>query len=247
MDECFKCGLKEDQSLLYEVITNQGIMKICRKCSIKESLPIIGKKSEEELKDLERKHDLYDRLSKSSGEAKRKINFNNLKLEKQDISLRNLVEKNISKGLSVEAKPRDDLIENFHWIVTHARRMKHISQKQLAEEIRETERAIELAEKGVVPDGYQLVKKLESSLRIRLIKPEFREKYGFNLEKLPDRRINFSLEKDQNLKISDLVESKKKVGDSNSVKISASDKKPSISTQEEILEEELEDLEFEEK
>ncbi len=99
-----------------------------------------------------------------------------MNVEVQDNSLRDLVEKNIGKGLSNEAIVRNDLIKNFHWSLMRARRMKHFTQKQLAEHIHEVEKTIHLAEKGVLPAGYDLVRKLENALEIRLIKPEIVEK-----------------------------------------------------------------------
>ena len=54
MDECFKCEISESRMLLFEVVTYEGILKICRKCSLKENFPAI-KHEIENLEKTERK------------------------------------------------------------------------------------------------------------------------------------------------------------------------------------------------
>ena len=178
MEQCFKCGLGDDKALLYDVITHEGIQKVCRKCSHKEDSPLVKNQDSLELKEFERKQDIYERISRVSGiDNKKKLNQSNLVIENQESSLRDLVEKNVNIGLSKEAKHRDDLVENFHWIIKRTRRIRHFTAKQLAEEIGEVEKTIALAEEGVVPEGYELIKKIERILGVRLIKEEEVESY----------------------------------------------------------------------
>ena len=39
--ECAKCGISSDRALLFDAIAGKGIVKICKKCSFDEHLPII--------------------------------------------------------------------------------------------------------------------------------------------------------------------------------------------------------------
>ena len=61
MDECFKCGITADKTLLMDAISNEGIVKICRKCSFDEDLPIIRKPSVINLKEPEKKETVYSK------------------------------------------------------------------------------------------------------------------------------------------------------------------------------------------
>ena len=42
-------------------------------------------------------------------------------------------------GEDLSKKPRADLVDNFHWIIMRARRMKKLTQAQFAKEIGESE------------------------------------------------------------------------------------------------------------
>ncbi len=262
MESCFKCGISENKSLLYDAITGEGIQKICRRCSHHEEVPIMQTKDALELKEFERKQDTYERISRVSGVGNgKKLNSRSLALESQETSLRNLVEKNVCKGLSKQAKPREDLVKNYHWLIKRYRRLKHLTTKQFAEALREPEKLIVLAEQGVVPEGYDFIKKVEKLLGIALIKQEVYEE----LKRREQRE--FSVEKQTDLTIADLKEikektkgkgffgffsSKKKVPESNSEEVieieeEESDKdfvKPNASAKRDLTKKEMEDLIF---
>jgi len=173
MSECFRCGIDSEKALLYEAITPEGVQQICRKCSHKESVPLMKNKDILELKEFEKKQDIYERISRDSGvDTKKRLNQRSLVLEKEEVGLRNLIEKNVCRGLDEKAKPREDLIKNFHWMIKRVRRLKHLTSKQFAEKIGEIQKTIDLAEQGVVPEGHDLIRKIEHSLGIRLIKEE---------------------------------------------------------------------------
>ena len=217
MVECFRCGIDNEKALLYDAITPGGVEKICRRCSHKESVPLMKNKDLEELKEFERKHDIYDRISRVAGiENKRKLNNVSLEIEEQDSTLRDLVEKNVCNGVNKSAKNRVDLIKNFHWLIKRYRRMKKLTTKQFAEEIGEVEKSIILAEQGVVPTGYDLIRKIELFLNIRLIKPEIVEE--MQQKARPVVLDNAGVEEvldvnsvgSQNLTIADLQEMKNK-------------------------------------
>lgn len=207
MESCFKCGVSEEKALLYDTITPEGIQKICRKCSFHEESPIMKNCDALEIKDFERKQDIYERISKVSGiDHRKKLNQKNLALEMQDSSLRDLVEKNVCKGLNKNAKPREDLIKNFHWLIKRYRRLKHLTTKQFAEALREPEKLVLLAEQGIVPEGYDFIKKVEKFLGIALIK----EEVYLDLKKKEEKKLEFDRSVGSELTISDLKEMKEK-------------------------------------
>ena len=206
MEKCFRCGITDEKALLYDAITVEGIDKVCRKCSHKEEVPLMKNKDIEELKEFEKKQDIYDRISRVAGiDNKRKLNQRSLTLEKQDSSLRDLVEKNVCKGINKEAKPREDLVKNFHWIIKRYRRVRHMTQKQLAFKLGEAEKAVILAEQGVIPEGLDFIKKMENVLGVRLIKPEVVEE----MNKKEDNELKFDNVSSKVLTIADLQEAKK--------------------------------------
>ena len=51
MNNCFKCGISDEKSMLYDAISDEGIIKVCRKCSFEENLPLIKKINEQEKRD----------------------------------------------------------------------------------------------------------------------------------------------------------------------------------------------------
>jgi len=181
MTECFRCGIEDTRARLFDVISKEGIVKICAKCLSDEDLPVVKKPTTFQLKEGEKGGTIYDRLSSMAGinskehlkkfhpeEAKKRE-----KMVEQDISLRELVDRNYKDKIKdkAEIKPRLDLVDNFHWIIMRVRRSRKLSKAQLAKEISESEAAIEMAEKGILPeDDYRLVNKLESFLGIKIIK-----------------------------------------------------------------------------
>ncbi|HDK41757.1 MAG TPA: hypothetical protein ENG87_00125, partial [Candidatus Pacearchaeota archaeon] len=167
---CFKCGISEDNVRLFDAISSKGIVKICSKCSSDEDMPIIRKPTIFQLKESERKQGIYEKLSKAS-EVNQEKKENKVLLEKQDTTLREIVDRNYQERVEKEVKPRPDLIENFHWVIMRARRSKKLTQKQLAKEIQESETAIKMSEKGILPeDDNRLVNKIESYLGVNITK-----------------------------------------------------------------------------
>ena len=210
--ECIKCGVRGEMSPLHDVITGEGIVKLCKRCIAEENAPVIHKPTEEEIQSSTKSRSLYRRLSNAAGidpeEHKRNLQDFKVKdmMKKQDVSLRDLVDKKFDRFVKKDSnKKRDDLVDNFHWIVMRARRARKISTSQLAKEMQEPERAIKLAEQGTVPEGYVFIRKLEETLGIRILKPEIAEE----LER-QKRQLGFDNHSTKNLTISDLQEMKEK-------------------------------------
>ena len=218
--ECFKCGVSEEKALLFDVISDKGIVKICKKCSLDESMPIIRRA--ESFNDSNSEQAVRGRVSKGTGiDAPRKVGVIRSPA-RQDDNLKELVRRNFENKVKGK-KPRPDLIDNFHWILMRVRRSRKITQKNLAEEIGEPETAIKLAEQGIIPDGYQLVDKLANSLGVQIRKEKKPESPDLNLVKQSGvlrtrhygvQSLDFDPLTTKSLTISDLQEMKQNREDS---------------------------------
>jgi DNA-binding XRE family transcriptional regulator len=203
MEQCYKCGISEHMASLSNAITGEGIVKICNLCEQRESHPIISKtevQKENEMRDL----DIKKRLSKT--------NYLNPitqmeEEEKKDAHLKEIIKINFEQKTGQAPKKRDDLIDNFHWVIMRARRLKHVTQEKLARELKVSEQTIFAAEKGIIDEeGYDLAHKLETYLSIKIIKLEVREK----MEEQEAKRIGFDPITTKELTINDLIDLKRK-------------------------------------
>lgn len=176
MAECIKCEISDEKAILYDAISKEGIVKICRKCNLEENLPLIQQVKKEE--GIERERDVYARLSKYAGldpkEHRKKFELKDKEdsLHKEDKRLKDIVDENYQKKIPREKPKRDDLIYNFHWVIMRERRKRKLTQSQLAHEIQEPEQAIKMIEQGYVPEegGNKLILKLENFLKINISK-----------------------------------------------------------------------------
>jgi ribosome-binding protein aMBF1 (putative translation factor) len=207
---CSKCG--KEYGKFFDVITGEGIVKLCSDCLNAEEAPIIKKPTEEQIQGENKDSSLYGRLSRIRGldpEEHKKNVFGNEKkqeVKQEEVTLRDLVDKKFD-NLGKKEKPsrkREDLIDNFHWIIMRARRNKKLTVTDLAKEINESENLIKMAEQGRLPEGdYNLVKKLESFLGINILKPEVAE-----LLRNQRKQLGFDDFSSKNLTISDLQDMK---------------------------------------
>jgi len=205
--ECFKCGISGDRALLFGAVSEKGIVRICRKCSFEERIPVMKYTKEE----FEKRPTVHERLSQLSGIKKEDK-------PKKDLELEKVANENFKKQI-LEENPFG-MVDNFHWIVMRARRAKKLTQKQFAEAIEESEEAIKMAEKGVLPkDDFVLVNKIENYLGIR-IKDESARERSFDEEvnqvkeefvhNVEEDKIKFDDVTTKTLTIADLQEMKKK-------------------------------------
>lgn len=230
MQECFKCGISEEKALLFDAISDKGIIKICRRCNEEEKLPLIRKHQKIESK----KENIYERFSSVSNfgkDYKKKFLDNEREelLKKQETSLREIVDKNFREKIP-EKIIQNNLIDNFHWVLMRVRRSKKLTQKQLAEELAEPEIAIKMAEQGIIPeDSFNLIKKLENYLGVNISKkpeipmsPSYSEEIDVVKQEIKERfeeEVSFDEFTTRNLTISDLQEIKDKKENKDSEKI----------------------------
>ncbi len=211
--ECFKCSVSNTEIRLFDVISSEGIVKICEKCLKEEDLPVIRRPTTFQLKEAERKPSVYERLSKAAGikpEEKNISKEDRELIKKQETTLREIIDKNYKAKYQEKPKPRGDLVDNFHWVIMMARREKKITAKQLSEAISESEAAIKMAEQGILPeDEYKFVNKLEAYLRIKILKKDNDERIDEKVIRERPKNINFDTETSRILTIADLKMLKK--------------------------------------
>jgi ribosome-binding protein aMBF1 (putative translation factor) len=181
MVECAKCGASGDTVALFDAISRDGVIKICEACAFKEDIPIIRKPTSDQLRAINTPRSVYVRLSSMAKlnpkEHREKFSgypHRQSETPKQITTLRELVDRDYekkSKG-EIQKTPRPDLVDNFHWVIMKARRMKKLSFAQVSKEIAEPEKTLELAEKGILPDDLRFIKKLESYYGISLEKKD---------------------------------------------------------------------------
>jgi ribosome-binding protein aMBF1 (putative translation factor) len=200
MNECFKCGASGGKTRLFDVISKKGISKICAHCFAEEDLPLIKRPTTNQIKDSEKQKSYRDRIETFNPS----LTIHNSSNEKEEASLREIIDKNLKMDIKAEVKPRPYLIDHFHWVIMRERRARHISRDQFAKDLGESETLIKMVEQGILPEEDNLIiNKIESYLHINLRKPEFREQ-----EQKKD--LGFDSVSVKNLTISDIRELKEK-------------------------------------
>ncbi|MFZ1970724.1 MAG: hypothetical protein WAU65_00905 [Candidatus Nanoarchaeia archaeon] len=175
MANCFRCGISSEAVPLYDAITGDGLVKVCANCNIQENLPLIRTV---DVSKGERRLTVHERLSKMAGinPTEMEIRKQEDERKKQNEEMKQVMDKNFREEIYNSNTKKDvsgesNLVRNFHWEILKARRNKKLTQAQLADVIGESELAIRMAERGILPrERERLIKKLESYLRIRLTK-----------------------------------------------------------------------------
>lgn len=192
--ECFKCGVSGDKAYLYDAISSEGFVKICKDCRFEEDIPIIKKragteqeKAEKQLSESNpvefrekvvekpvRRSAVYDRLMKMSGLDREPVVVKeepSPELFEEEQHLRKLVETKVVEASQVDLGKVAGAIENFHWKIMRARRAKKLTQEQLAKDIAEPEELIKMIEAGQIPENSDnMIKKLEAYLGVEILK-----------------------------------------------------------------------------
>ncbi len=196
MAECFRCGISDEKTGLFDTIYGKGLVKVCANCSREDGAPMIQKPSNFQLKTAETPSTVYERLSRMRGldPVKHREQFSSEAAGrrdatvKQEANLRKIVDDTYKKKMEsakLSGKPsRRDLVDNFHWVVLRARRLRKITHEQLAKEIGEPESVLKMIEAGILPDNeVPVINKLENFFKIKLIKvevPAEPKKLGFD-------------------------------------------------------------------
>ncbi len=186
MTTCFRCERDGKEVKLSDAIYENDLVNVCERCAITENIPILKKPSTSQLKAAERSEGVYQRLKRISGQEEEKENHESF-LDKI---------KKLDENPELE-KPEEklfNLIDNFHWHVSRARRNKGLSQRQLSWALGESETALKMVERGELPEEPEkLIKKLEQFLQI-----ELRERTEEELEQERKKReIKFNIPKSE--------------------------------------------------
>lgn len=162
METCFRCERSEKEVRLLDAIYENDVVKICERCAVVEDILILRRPSTSQLKESEKSYSVYQRLKKLSGGVEKKEKHESIldKIRKLD--------ENPELEQPEEKKPFN-LVDNFNWHVTRARRNRGLSQKQLGWALGESEAAVKMIEKGELPEeSEKLIKKLEQFLQIKI-------------------------------------------------------------------------------
>lgn len=155
--ECSICGISGEKRRVFHAVSPTGIILVCESCASEAGFPMV--KKPEINPDKENKIDsVYDTMVRLSGVQPKEKKSERIKAYE------------IRQKETFSLNPRPDLVDKFHWIIMRVRRVKGLTQKQLAERIGESEKSIKMAEQGIVPTGYAFLEKLERFLRVKLIK-----------------------------------------------------------------------------
>lgn len=216
---CSLCGISGKIRSVSEVISPRGIILACNKCALEEGYPILTKPKKKLIdSDKEKSTSVHERMIRLSG-VKPRAEEQGIELRRQEKTLSEIANRNYQERLKKQTfvlTSRPDLTEKFNWIIMRVRRMRGLTQKQLAEMIKEPEAAIKMAEQGIVPEGYALLDKLERFLKVRLIKErtrpsdaELKERKNSEFFPQPQKTLNLDRKNLENLTIADLQRMKR--------------------------------------
>tara|TARA_Y100000310_G_C20661660_1_gene805136 strand:- start:1016 stop:1993 length:978 start_codon:yes stop_codon:yes gene_type:complete len=163
MENCVRCNVNGDEVKLFDAIYDGVMERICERCSIIENIPVIKKPDIDQLKDAEQVT-VYKRMKGLAGFPKEKEGKTFFVEDK-------LKELDTKPELEIPESSKLNLVEHFHWEIMKNRRRKGLSQKQLGENLGESETAIAMIEKAKLPENAEiLVNKLEQFFQVKLRK-----------------------------------------------------------------------------
>ncbi|HTZ42211.1 MAG TPA: hypothetical protein VMC07_03330 [Candidatus Omnitrophota bacterium] len=173
MDKCFRCGASSENTIIYDAISKDGLVKICGTCNIRENFPVLKKSG---APPEEKRQTVYERLTSMSGfnTREREAHRQQENMKKQNEEVKQVLDKRfrdeMMTGLKREAGGDEFLVRNFHWEIMKARRARHLTQEQLADNIGESVLAVKMAERGMLPrEKERLVRKIENYLKIKIL------------------------------------------------------------------------------
>jgi ribosome-binding protein aMBF1 (putative translation factor) len=205
MDKCARCQRSEEEVRLFDGLYINEAVRMCERCAILSNIPIIKRPSTDQLKSSEQPYSVRERL---------------MHMNRLDVSSKQ--EKTIPKSLKeLENRPELEkpedlvfkLVDNFHWVIQTERRRKGLTTKQLADLLGESESALKLLEKGIVPSkSMNLITAIEQFLKVKIIKrdllisSQMTENSKYNSNK-PEKKEELFIKKMQESEANDMVKS----------------------------------------
>ena len=162
MQSCDICGITSTEVKLFDAVYELRMSTLCERCSIIENIPIIKKPDSEQLKESETNR-VSDRMKDMSGIREP---------EKPDTFFKEDKLRELDSNPELELPERENLnlVENYHWEIMKQRRRRGLSQRQLSESLGESEVAIQMIEKGKLPENAKrILSKLEQIFQNRLM------------------------------------------------------------------------------
>lgn len=179
MEVCVRCKTNGNQIRLFDAIYDGKMSSICERCAIIENIPIIRKPGVSQIKESQKNIGVYERMKRLSG-------YKDVRKSETFLPKDRLAELEKHPELMKPEKNNLNLVEFYHWEIMKNRRRKGLSQKQLAQTIKEPEASVVMIEKGMVPENAErLISKLEQFFQIRLKKLTEVEKVMLNKTKKP--------------------------------------------------------------
>lgn len=169
--ECLRCGASARLSEVISNKSNEGIILVCDKCISAESLIKIKRPTLDQIQNV-------DNFDKGFKDRVKSFEKTPSVVNEVDFSLREIVEKNYEKKISVSSKVPKGLVRNFHWFIMRARQRKKVTPAQMAKDLGESEKAIKFAEKGILPNDWEkLIGKIEVYLGVFLRDEEIKSPF----------------------------------------------------------------------
>lgn len=177
-----RCSLCGNTELLVDAIGPEEIIKVCKYCAHNNGYPVVDKVDSDKVRQAERgimRKQFLKEVELGKKEDKKGA----------DKELERIVKKNLKE------REYKDLVDNFHWHILHARRLKKLSQKQMAEAIAEPELVVAMAEKKQLPEDYlKVINKMEQFLGAQLFRERQNlkgiEKGEFDIKKADLNEVN---------------------------------------------------------
>ena len=172
MDECFRCGRKEDKVKLLDAVYEKEIAKICEECSVFENVPIIRKPTSSQIEESQKSYSIGERMRRMRANSKQepeKFNPVSISLDKlrKPKDYKSLLDSKFKKAK--ENNQPLNLVDNYNWHILMTRKKRKIDRKQLANAIGESEEVIRMIEEKFLPDdALRIIAKIEQYLGIKI-------------------------------------------------------------------------------
>jgi len=203
--DCFKCGITEDNAVLYDFISNKGISQVCRKCMIDEPhLHMLKKPNDSKFRETNPTPTVYERLSIAAGiNPYKEKEPKSKELIEEEKKIFEFAEKNSQKEIETNPMPSENFVENFHWKIMRARRIQKLTQQELAEKLKVSVVSVKMLEKGKVKDGdFKFIQKVENYLNISILD---RDKIKVSVPEVVDSNFGGEKKEPLNVNVPDLV------------------------------------------
>jgi len=159
---CAICKKTSDEVQLFEGIMEAEMVNICESCAGDQGVPIIKKPSESQLNKADERYTVRERMERMSGMR-----------EITEISKDQMITQGNLARLKAPPKKQynNDVLDNYYWTLSIARRRAKLSANQLANKMQTTPEIIKGIEKGRIPENFEeIFLKLEAFFGIKLLK-----------------------------------------------------------------------------